>query len=285
MTQIERLEVAPGVRIHVERRDGDPARPAFVLVHGLASNLRLWDGVAERLHAAGHSVVALDQRGHGRSDGPAGGYDLDTAVADLLAVIGSAGLPRPILAGQSWGGNVVVELGWRRPDISRGLVGVDGGLIELTEDFPSWEACLAALTPPRLDQLTAAALCDRVRAANPDFPPGAEEAILACFHLRPDGLIEPRLTRERHLQLLRALWEHRPSTRLAGLTVPLLLLFADSGDAARREGKRRAERRARAALSHFRSHWVSPAHHDVHLQQPDRVAALLQEAAADGFFA
>jgi len=71
MTQIERLEVAPGVRLHVERRDGDPARPAFVLVHGLASNLRLWDGVAERLHAAGHSVVALDQRGHGCSDGPA----------------------------------------------------------------------------------------------------------------------------------------------------------------------------------------------------------------------
>ena len=44
-----RVTVEAGVALHVERRAGDAARPAFVLVHGLASNLRLWDGVAERL--------------------------------------------------------------------------------------------------------------------------------------------------------------------------------------------------------------------------------------------
>ena len=59
-----RVPVAPGVTVHVERREGDPAVMPFVLVHGLASNLRLWDGVAESLHARGHTVVALDQRGH-----------------------------------------------------------------------------------------------------------------------------------------------------------------------------------------------------------------------------
>ena len=42
-----RVPVAPGVTLHAERRDGDPAAMPFVLVHGLASNLRLWDGVAE----------------------------------------------------------------------------------------------------------------------------------------------------------------------------------------------------------------------------------------------
>src|SRR5690242_15310210 len=96
----KRLAVAPGVALHTERRDGDPTCPSFVLVHGLASNLRLWDGVADALHARGHTVVALDQRGHGRSDAPDSGYDLDTAVVDLGAVLEGLHLDRPILVGQ-----------------------------------------------------------------------------------------------------------------------------------------------------------------------------------------
>ena len=31
-----RISVAPGITLHVERRDGDPAAVPFVLVHGLA---------------------------------------------------------------------------------------------------------------------------------------------------------------------------------------------------------------------------------------------------------
>ena len=57
-----RIVVAPGVELYVEMRAGDRAAPPFVLVHGLASNARLWDGVAEHLHAAGHTVVVIDQR-------------------------------------------------------------------------------------------------------------------------------------------------------------------------------------------------------------------------------
>ena len=93
VTALERrVSVAPGVALHVEWRRGNPEAAPFVLVHGLASNLRLWDGVAAQLHALGHTVVALDQRGHGLSDAPEAGYDLDTAVADLLAVIHALGL-------------------------------------------------------------------------------------------------------------------------------------------------------------------------------------------------
>src|SRR5262245_65155259 len=107
MSQIDRVQsaatplrvpVAPGVTLYAERRDGDPAAIPFLLVHGLASNLRLWDGVAEDLHTRGHTVVALDQRGHGRSDAPDGAYGLDLAVADLEAVVQTLGLDRPVVA-------------------------------------------------------------------------------------------------------------------------------------------------------------------------------------------
>jgi len=278
------VPVAPGVALYAERRDGAPAAIPFVLVHGLASNLRLWDGVAEALHGRGHTVVAVDQRGHGRSDAPESSYDMDTAVADLLALTSALGLHRPVLAGQSWGGNVVLELGFHHAAKVSGIACVDGGVIDLAEWFPSWEACLAALTPPRLDHLTLDEIEVRIRSSHPELPDRAVAAALHCFRVREDGRIEPRLARERHLQILRSLWEHRPSTRYPTLGAPTILVLADTGDARRTEAKRRAEALALKA-PRLRSYWFSPAYHDVHSQFPDRVADLLLAAVADGFFA
>ncbi len=280
-----RVPVAPGVSLHVERRNGDSEAVPFVLVHGLASNLRLWDGVAEGLQARGHTVVALDQRGHGRSDAPESSYDMDTIVSDLRAVIEALGLARPVLAGQSWGGNVVLELGWRHARAVRGIVCVDGGIIDLADWFPSWETCLAALTPPRLDHLTPAEIEARMRAQHPELPDRAIAAALDCFHVSQDGRIEPHLTRHNHLQILRSLWEHRPSSRYPTLEAPTLLVLADTGDQARTAAKRRAEAVALAAAPRLRSHWFSPALHDVHSQFPDRVVDLLATAVREGFFA
>ena len=286
MTALEhRVPVAPDIALHAEWRRGDPEAAPFVLVHGLASNLRLWDGVAERLHARGHTVVAIDQRGHGRSDAPESGYNLDTAVADLVALMNALGLARPVLAGQSWGGNVVLELACRHPDAVRGVACVDGGITELVQSYPTWEACLAALTPPSLDHLTMAELRARLRQSNSSFPDGALSAYEHCFRERADGTIEARLARHRHLEILRSLWEHRPSQRFAALTTPAILLIADTGDERRRAVKSQAEAAALASGARVRSHWFSPGHHDLHLQFPDRVTDVLAGAVREGFFA
>ena len=87
-------------------------------MHGLASNARLWDGVATRLAAAGHPVAAVDQRGHGQSDKPDDGYDFATLTEDLAAILADLdwqGDRTPLVAGQSWGANVVLELAVRQP--------------------------------------------------------------------------------------------------------------------------------------------------------------------------
>src|SRR5215475_13144882 len=242
-----RVGVAHGVELHVEIRSGDGSAAPVVLVHGLASNLRLWDGVAEGLHAAGHTVIAVDQRGHGRSDAPDVGYEIETAVADLLSLIETLRLERPLVAGQSWGGSVVLELAWKHPATVRGIVCVDGGVTELSQSYPLWDECLAKLTPPTLTHLTLAELEARIRAGVPHFSDRAVAAYLHCFRERPDGKIEPRLTRNRHLTILRSLWEYRPSTRWATLKVPGLLLLAGSEDETRMATKRRAEATALAA--------------------------------------
>ena len=279
-----RVVVAPNIGLHVEVRSGDPAAAPVVLVHGLASNLRLWDGVAERLYEDGHTVVAVDQRGHGRSDAPDAGYEIETAVADLLALIETLGLERPLLAGQSWGGSVVLELAWRHPTAVRGIACVDGGVADMSQTYPVWDDCLAKLTPPTLTHLTLAELEARIRAGVPHFSDRAVAAYLHCFRELPDGKIEPRLARSRHLSILRSLWEFRPSTRWATLKVPSLLLLAGSEDEARMENKRRAEAVALAAGGKIRSVWFTPGHHDLHLESPDRVADLLVLGLRDGFF-
>lgn len=276
-----RVPVAPGVRLAVRRWAGGDEVP-FVLVHGLASNAQMWDGVAERLAAAGHPVDAVDLRGHGRSDTPADGYDQATAAADLVAVAVAAGAGRPVVVGQSWGGNVVVELAARHPAQVRGIAAVDGGAIDLRAAFPDWDACARALAPPDLTALSPAQLEARVRAAHPGWPEAGIRGVLASFGEGPGGRVRPHLARAHHMAILADLWAHPPTARFAAVTVPVLLVPADGAAAGRAEDRRRAVDAAAAALARARVAWLR-GHHDLHAEQPDRVAALLLDAVADGF--
>jgi pimeloyl-ACP methyl ester carboxylesterase len=144
----ERAPVADGVELAIDLWDPEPVatqRPAFVLVHGLSSNARMWDGVAADLVADGHRVATVDLRGHGRSSKPDGPYDIPTVADDLAALIDHLALDRPIVAGQSWGGNVAVELAASHPNSIRGIVCVDGGWLEPSRVFRDWESCREVL--------------------------------------------------------------------------------------------------------------------------------------------
>lgn len=284
------VSVTGGVRLSAIVHAPDPAAPPrpvpFLLVHGLASNARLWDGVAARLAAAGHRSVAIDQRGHGRSEKPDDGYDFPTLVADLVAVIDALGLDRPVVAGQSWGGNVALELGARHPDRVRGVVAVDGGTIELSSEFPSWEACAERLAPPPLVGMPLARIETSIRGAHPDWPETGIAGTLANFEVRPDGTIAPWLTRERHMTILRRLWEHHPAERYGAVAVPVLLTPAESAiDGPERiHGRLRSIDAAVAGLPCARVHWFRPADHDIHAQHPAELADVMIDAARDGFF-
>ena len=93
-----------GPRLALRRIDGQ--RRPILLVHGLSSNARTRDGVAARLAAAGHEVVAVDQRGHGHSEQTIDGYTTEqcaTDLAQLVDLLGFTGDRAPVVAGQSWG--------------------------------------------------------------------------------------------------------------------------------------------------------------------------------------
>lgn len=84
-----------------------------VLVHGYTSNLRThWKatGWVEHL-AASHRVIALDLRGHGRSDKPvrSAAYMRSKLAGDVLAAMDAAGVGQAVLFGYSMGAMVGVQ--------------------------------------------------------------------------------------------------------------------------------------------------------------------------------
>ena len=261
--------------------------PPFVLVHGLASNARMWDGVAASLAASGHPVVTVDLRGHGRSSKPDGPYDVPTVADDLAALINRLEIDRPVVAGQSWGGNVALELAARRPDAIRGIVCVDGGWLEPSRQFADWDACRAALAPPRLVGRRLEEVEGYIRSAHPEWPESGIRGVLANFEVRPDGTVAPWLTYEHHIEVLRGLWEHHPSERYPGLAVPVLLAPADgghTGDTDWTRRKRRDVETAAAAIPNARVRWFA-GDHDVHAQHPRELAGVMHDMTTDGFFA
>lgn len=283
----ERIEVVEGIELAVDswppEPDGAGPRPPFVLVHGLASNARTWDGVAARLADLGHRVETVDQRGHGRSSKPDGPYDVPTVADDLASLIGELGLDRPVVAGQSWGGNVVLELAARHPGAIRGVVCVDGGWLEPSAAFESWDACRAALAPPRLIGTPYAQIEGYIRSAHPDWPETGIRGTLANFEVRADGTIAPWLTFDRHMAVLRGLWDHHPSLRYPEVAAPVLLVPADGGDVPASR-KRDDVDRALAALPNARIRWFT-GDHDIHAQHPVELADVMHAQTTDRFFA
>ncbi len=281
---MERVAVAEGVDLHVECRPGDGV--ALLLVHGLASNLRLWDGVAAGLAGWGHHVVAVDLRGHGRSDKPDQGYDLTTVTDDVAHLVEALGLERPVLVGQSWGGNVVLEAAWRFPGLTRGAACIDGGWIEIRRRFADWPSCKRAMTPPNTAGREASDIEAWLRRDHPDWSDVAIAGALACFEHRPDGTVAPWLSLECHLAVLAGMWEHSPSSRYPEVEVPVLLVPAGSSSTGGSSGgatRAREVEEAAAALPQCRLRWMA-GDHDLHAHHPEALAALLHEATTDGFF-
>jgi pimeloyl-ACP methyl ester carboxylesterase len=92
--------------------------PPVVLLHGFPEFWYGWRHQIGPLAAAGFRVIALDQRGYGRSDKPPAvrDYTLDVLAADVTAVLDHMAIDRAAVVGHDWGGIVGWWLGVTRPD-------------------------------------------------------------------------------------------------------------------------------------------------------------------------
>lgn len=97
----------------------------LLLLHGIGDNAHVWDHFADAFNGKVR-VIALDQRGHGRSDwSPHGAYTCGDYVGDLEAFISVLRLDHFVLVGHSMGALHGTRYASLHPDLVAGLVHAD----------------------------------------------------------------------------------------------------------------------------------------------------------------
>jgi pimeloyl-ACP methyl ester carboxylesterase len=276
-----------GLRVHYLHWDQDGTGHPVILLHGLASNARIWELVAPELVSAGLAPLAPDLRGHGLTDKPDGDYGFETYRRDLQAFVDAAQIDRPILIGHSWGAMVALDyaaqfpIGPRAPS---GVMLVDGGVIQL-DDPPgqTWEQVRDWLTPPPLGGTLQEEFLERLTEWTGEWNPDERvpQVFLANFEVMEDETIWPRLTFERHMQIVRAMWEFKTYERLTRLRCPtwsVLSVPPEPHFPPEREHlarKRLGIEKARHALPGLEVRWLEDTVHDIPLHRPAELAELI----------
>jgi pimeloyl-ACP methyl ester carboxylesterase len=125
-TYADRTLTVNGLRLHYLDW-GAPAKPAMILLHGIARHAHTFDHIAPEFVRDYH-VIALDMRGHGDSAwSPEGAYLVEDHARDLAGVVRELGLARVTLLGNSTGGRVVQVYAGLHPDMVDRLIVEDVG--------------------------------------------------------------------------------------------------------------------------------------------------------------
>jgi len=99
---------------------------ALLLIHGLGGSSRDWELQIPDFSAR-YKVIAVDLRGHGRSDKPAGLYSIPLFAADTVGLMRELNISPAHVVGLSLGGMVAFQMAVSWPDCVSSLVIVNAG--------------------------------------------------------------------------------------------------------------------------------------------------------------
>ncbi len=257
----------------------------IVLLHGLSATADTWSLVAEQL-CNENLVIAFDQRGHGQSDQPDTGYDMQTLTEDIIRGMAALGLGQVVLVGHGWGARVALVMAAQHPALFSHLILVDCPHIEprhwpgMTrerflreragkESYPSAEAFLTGMH----DEI------------GNFWSPEIEEILLTYIHEQPDGIVEERLKLSNQRQIRAATWEDRALSYYGKIVCPVLLVPAAAAPQVGEEPPERLEsadefsyaKGIMAAQVARTIHqctvlWMPDTAHDIQLQRPQLLA-------------
>jgi pimeloyl-ACP methyl ester carboxylesterase len=250
-----------------------------VLLHGLSSQRRFWNLVVP--HLAGLPLLAIDQRGHGDSDRPDDGYDLESVAADLAVALDALGWSRAVVVGHSWGGAVAATYAAAHPERTLSVVCLDGGFNSPPPGFDRATA-VKRLEPPRI-AMPPAELEQMLREHAPArWSEELAAAVLPIFEVGDDGLARARLAFDTHMRIVETILDFDAAATLERVRCPCWLVSCEGRDsAAAWTASKAASLDAFAAWPRVRAMRWGGAVHDVPLQWPALVAGLIRAAVAD----
>ncbi|MBJ7906673.1 MULTISPECIES: alpha/beta fold hydrolase [unclassified Streptomyces] len=246
------------------KEGADSALPGVLLLHGLMGRASHWAATARWL-AERYRAVALDQRGHGRSEHPpAAACTREDYVADAEAALEQLGLAPAVLIGHAMGALTAWQLAARRPDLVRGLVICDmrasalgaASQREWDEWFRSWPVPFATLADVRKWFGE-----DDPRLERPS--PTRGEFYAEVMHECADGwrpVFEPeRMLRTRETWVHDAHWEE-----LTQVACPTLVVRGLDGELGRAEAQEMVRVLPRGEYAE-----ITDAGHLIHYDQPE----------------
>lgn len=204
--------------------------PGLLLLHGMPQGRRQWHelGYVERL-CPYFTVVTLDLRGHGESEGPehSAAYSLDQFIADVHQVARCSQLDRFSLWGFSFGGTLGLHLAARSAHVQRAVIAGSHFGRALTEEvlapaLAQAEAVAHARAEGQLDALglspASRALAERLNIpaqlaclrALPAWPPVEPQEIRCSTLVYTGSADEP---------IAATLEQHRAEMEAAGITL------------------------------------------------------------------
>ncbi len=121
--------IAVDTNVKLEVLDWGGAGRPVVFLTGLGNNAHIFDRFAPKFTPQYH-VYGITRRGYGESSHPlptGSNYSADRLGDDILAVLDSLKIARPVLVGHSIAGEEMSSIGSRHPDRVAGLVYLDAG--------------------------------------------------------------------------------------------------------------------------------------------------------------
>lgn len=108
------VRLSNGVRLNYVEQ-GDPRGPVVIMLHGYGDSWFSYARVLPLMSSKYH-VYVLDQRGHGNSDVPPGGYRFSDFAADVVAFMDSKKIQRASIVGHSMGSFVAQHVAAQAPE-------------------------------------------------------------------------------------------------------------------------------------------------------------------------
>jgi 3-oxoadipate enol-lactonase len=119
------------------------AGPWLVLSNSLATDLSMWDQQAKDFSSS-FRVLRYDQRGHGKTEAPAGRYSFDTLIADAVALMDALKIDRANFCGLSMGGATALGLAQHHPGRVERAIVCDSGCASTPQSAQQWEERIVA---------------------------------------------------------------------------------------------------------------------------------------------
>jgi pimeloyl-ACP methyl ester carboxylesterase len=210
MRQLDR----EGVALYYE--EAGEGEPPVLLVHGWCCDHTYFAPQVEHFAERGHRVVAVDLRGHGKSDKPRQRYAMQDFADDLAWMCQGLELAKPVVVGHSMGGIVAFDLAARYPHLPSAVVMLDAAVV-----LPS--AARAAI-PGLLEELGGPDYRNVLReyASRALFIPTDDEQ-------RKERILQSMSSTPQHVVVsaFEGLRDYDPTEAAGGLALPGVYIAAD----------------------------------------------------------